>query len=140
MNRVPIATWNPERDLWETSQMDLFSGLSDVFSETWPTSGMMLDGRVYELPMSERLIREKECSLLPTPAARDWKGTDSPGNWRRNTPDLTAVSVYFPLWISGETTRPQSVGGNTSWDVKHPHQPHSAPTENHNSRPRLWSG
>ena len=95
MNRVPIATWNPERDLWETSQMDLFSGLSDVFSETWPTSGMMLDGRVYELPMLERLIREKECSLLPTPAARDWKGT-GPSELKRNTPSLAAVRHYFP--------------------------------------------
>ena len=102
MNRVPIATWNPERDLWETSQMDLFSGLSDVFSETWPTSGMMLDGRVYELPMSERLIREKECSLLPTPTTTDSKNTGSaPGILRRNTPPLSATDAYFPHQQSG---------------------------------------
>ena len=107
MNRVPIATWNPERDLWETSQMDLFSGLSDVFSATLPTSGTMRNGQLFERQTLVRPTGENECSLLPTPTARDYKGTDSPGNWRRNTPDLTAVSVYFPLWISGETTGPQ---------------------------------
>ena len=102
-----LASWNPERDVWEAMQMNLFSGHSDVYSETLPTSGMTRSGRLYELPTLERHTREQDCLLLPTPTARDYKGMDSPGNWRRNTPDLTAVSAYFPLWISGETTGPQ---------------------------------
>ena len=71
MNRVPIATWNPERDLWETSQMDLFSGLSDVYSATLPTSGTMRNGQLFERQTLVRPTGENECSLLPTPAARD---------------------------------------------------------------------
>ena len=102
-----LASWNPSRDIWETDQVDLFSGLPDVYSETWPASGLTQNGRLYELPTLGRHTSGPGCSLLPTPTARDYKGTDSPGNWRRNTPDLTAVSVYFPLWISGETTGPQ---------------------------------
>jgi hypothetical protein len=49
MNRVPIASWNPERDIWEGGQMDMFSGLSGVFSETWPASGMTRNGVAFEL-------------------------------------------------------------------------------------------
>ena len=46
-----IATWNPERDLWETSQEDIF-GHSDVYSETFPKSGMTRAGQLYERPTS----------------------------------------------------------------------------------------
>ena len=45
----PIATWNPDRDLWETMDAPIF-GPSDVYSETWPTAGMTRNGVVYELP------------------------------------------------------------------------------------------
>ena len=34
-------------------QTDLFSGLSDVWSETWPASGMTRRGSLYGLPTSE---------------------------------------------------------------------------------------
>lgn len=51
--KTPAATWNPERDLWETDTMDLFSGLSDVFSETLPISGMTRSGRLFLRPQSE---------------------------------------------------------------------------------------
>lgn len=44
-----LATWNQERDCWETGVEDIF-GHSDVYSETWPTSGMTANGVAYELP------------------------------------------------------------------------------------------
>ena len=65
----PIASWNPTRDCWETSQGDLLSGLSDVFSETWPRSGSMRSGTAYERPTSEPLTDGSASSLLPTPDA-----------------------------------------------------------------------
>lgn len=46
-------------------------GSFEEFSETFPTWGMMLDGVVTELPMSERFIPENELQLLPTPVASD---------------------------------------------------------------------
>lgn len=42
--------------------------------ETLPKRGMMRNGLLYELRISERYTEESDCSLLPTPQAREWKG------------------------------------------------------------------
>lgn len=71
----PIARWNPARSVWETTQGQL-CGHSDVFSETWPSSGMTRGGTAYELPTWEQRTAGSgslSSPLLPTPAARDWK-------------------------------------------------------------------
>lgn len=39
---------------------------SELYSETWPKWGIVLDGHAMELPMLERHINESECSLWPT--------------------------------------------------------------------------
>lgn len=39
---------------------------SELFCETWPKWGIVLDGHAMELPMLERHIKDKECSLWPT--------------------------------------------------------------------------
>jgi hypothetical protein len=70
---VPIARWNPARSVWETNET-LICGHSDVWSETWPSSGTWADGQVYELPMSARLMDGSASSsslgrLLATPTA-----------------------------------------------------------------------
>jgi hypothetical protein len=64
-----IATWNSDRDLWETDQTSLFEHLA-VYSETWPTSGMTRNGTAYSLPTSEHHTGATgSSSLLPTPDA-----------------------------------------------------------------------
>ena len=101
--RIAIATWDSLKDLWmrepqaKDQRKRKISLLEHwgVFSETWPTSGMMLDGRVYELPTSEHHTGENECSLLPTPLVTGGKG-DSLADHSRNTPQLRATSFYFP--------------------------------------------
>ena len=54
----------------------------ELFSEAWPTSGMMQDGQVYALPMPERLTADSESLLqqqkLPTPTTMDAKATNNP--------------------------------------------------------------
>ena len=68
----PIARWNPARDAWETETMGLFCEHSDVFSETWPSSGMTRDGTAYALPTWEQRTDDSESSSsphLPTPRA-----------------------------------------------------------------------
>lgn len=67
----PVAHWNPTRDCWETtSQASLFSEQPDVYSETWPPSGLMLRGACYQLPPWEHPTDEiASSSLLPTPSA-----------------------------------------------------------------------
>ena len=61
--------WNPSRDCWESEQMDLLSGQQDVWSETWPQSGMTRNGVLLALPTSVPLTSESDCSLLATPQA-----------------------------------------------------------------------
>ena len=45
-----------------------------LFSETWPASGMMQNGKVYGLPMQVRPIIVSESSSLPTPTTQDNSG------------------------------------------------------------------
>lgn len=78
----PIAQWNPIRDCWETTQQaSLLCEHWDVYSETWPTSGMTRSGVAYELPTWEPPTDGSESSfllpaaMLPTPTGRDWKDT-----------------------------------------------------------------
>jgi hypothetical protein len=50
----PIASWNQKRDVWEVPGVaDLFSEHLDVYSETFPASGMTVNGVAYELPTWE---------------------------------------------------------------------------------------
>lgn len=72
----PIARWNPARDVWEVPETDnLLCAHWDVFSETFPTSGMTVAGTAYELPTSEpRMDGSASSSLLPTPSVADSMG------------------------------------------------------------------
>jgi len=67
--RGPLAHWNPDRDCWETNQLDLLSGQPAVWSETWSQSGMTYAGELYELPTSVPHTSVPGCSLLATPTA-----------------------------------------------------------------------
>lgn len=74
----PIAKWNTTRDCWETDQVDMLSGRSVVYSETFMTSGSMRNGVVYAHPMSGHLMdgsgslfSQLGGKILPTPRAAD---------------------------------------------------------------------
>ena len=73
----PIAIWSTARDVWEIPQTEgLFCEHLDVFSETFPTSGMTRNGMAYELPTWVRRMDGSGYSslpVLPTPTARDHK-------------------------------------------------------------------
>lgn len=77
-----IATWNSGRDCWETDQVDLLSGLSDVFSEAFTISGSMRNCVAYEHQMSApltdgsgSLFSQLGGKLLPTATAQDSGGS-----------------------------------------------------------------
>ena len=74
-----IASWNSQRDVWETDQGDLISGHLAVFSETWPTSGSMRSGMVYVFPTSAAATPDSACSYLPTPTSSDTNGSGAHG-------------------------------------------------------------
>ena len=78
-----IANWNSARDVWEVQTTGLFCEHSDVFSETWPSSGMTRGGTAYEQPTSApRMVGSASSSLLPTPEA---KLSDSGPDYARAT-------------------------------------------------------
>jgi hypothetical protein len=67
-----IAQWNPQRQLWETDQTDLFSAHSEPYSETFPTSGMTRNGQLFPLPASAHpTVGNGSSSLLPTLVVND---------------------------------------------------------------------
>lgn len=47
----------------------IMGGASERFCETWPRSGMMLNGSCFPLPMLEHPTKENESGLWPTPSA-----------------------------------------------------------------------
>ena len=63
-----IATWNPATQLWETDQLDLFSGHLEPYSVTFATSGMTRNGRLLPLETLVPPIGANEFSSLPTGA------------------------------------------------------------------------
>lgn len=90
-----LATWNTEKDFWENGE-DIF-GHSDVYSETWPTSGTMRNGVAYELPTWEPHTDDSaSSSLLPTVTTSESTG---PGNGPNKTGGdnlRTVISKLFP--------------------------------------------
>ncbi len=69
-----IATWNPTTQLWETEDVCLFSERQEPLSETWPTSGIAVGGRLYPLPASAHHTAANECSSLQLPTPRAASG------------------------------------------------------------------
>ena len=146
-----IAQWNPARDVWETQTTGLFCEHSDVFSETWPSSGMTRAGTAYEQPTSAHLTAgSASSSLLMTPKAIDGDHpgikTIKPGqsmhlsaqlinlllptpkatnNENRQTPRDGAtgygLNLGMALELIGPSTPPPSPTGPQSSDAPHPH-------------------
>jgi len=71
---VYLGNFNPDTPSLKTSQTCLMEngelGLSE-YSGTFPRSGMMRSGTVYQLPNLARTITEIGSGLLPTPVASD---------------------------------------------------------------------
>jgi hypothetical protein len=77
--RESLAKYDRDTSSWKTHQCSLLEGL-ESFSETFPNWGMMLDGELFPLPMSEHLTCANESGSLPTPDANMGKrGTQE--NW-----------------------------------------------------------
>ena len=90
----PIAKWNPNRDCWESLEsLDLLSEHSDVYSETFPSSGMTRNGLVYELRMPAHLMDDSESLLLPTPTAMNPNATEDIENWLARRERVKATSA-----------------------------------------------
>lgn len=65
-----FAKFDLATSLWRTYQLS-FQMEWELFSETWPKSGTMQNGNVFQRVPLERLIPVRESGLLPTPTASD---------------------------------------------------------------------
>lgn len=63
-----FARFDPASSSWRTPQACLSGGWTE-FSETWPRSGSMRNGRCFRRAPWVRHIHESGCSSLPTPTA-----------------------------------------------------------------------
>jgi hypothetical protein len=87
-----LAKYDHATSSWRTSQLCLDGDLTE-FSETWPRSGLMLNGIAYQLPPLVRLTDETACGLWPTPHSNASTG---PGRQGRNggMNIQTAVAIW----------------------------------------------
>lgn len=145
----PLATRNPTRGIWETSQLDLF-GRRQPWSATWWTSGMTRNGSVYPLPPSAHHIPATGSSSSPTalfrtPLASDAaRGGESlqqvkarrgtialshqiidlalhgPNGYLRPEEPESLWSLIGQLFDAGDATPTPSNDGNTSPSAKLP--------------------
>ena len=68
-----LAKYDPDSCLWKTPQCSLITD-SEECLETYPTSGLMRDGLLWEQMRLVLNTTETEYGLLPTPTARDFNG------------------------------------------------------------------
>ena len=114
---VSLAKYDRDTQSWKTSERLLTGDLIE-FSEALPKSGMMRNGRIYELPMSERPTKGKESGLLPTPVLT--LGTHGGPNQRDSSgrPGLQMAAMMWPTptcnMVSGGPNHnsPQVIAGN----------------------------
>lgn len=75
---VSFANYDRATRSWRTCQLSLQGGL-EPYSETWPSSGSMRNGRVFSAAPWVRHTHDSECSLWPTPtASMDGRGFGIP--------------------------------------------------------------
>jgi len=79
------------------------------FSGTWPVSGMMQNGKCYQLAPLEHHTHGRECSLLPTPQASDEKGSCQKLSWKRHT------TYHLKHWVHGTALAIHSRTLRSSW-------------------------
>ena len=109
----PLATWSRARDAWETGETSLLCGHSDVFSETWPTSGTtrngVASGRPTWVPATSDSVSSSSHGdeTLPTPTVRDYRephrpdATDTLSRALADPSTSFVITAYFlwRLWI-----------------------------------------
>ena len=124
---VLLGRFSPDTPSLKTSQTCLMEngelGLSE-FSGTFPRSGMMRSGTVYQLPNLARTITEIGSGLLPTPAA-SMGGTT--GNWQPIRPSGHRAQLSLQQYVRMFPTPTASDSGSASKKrIQQPRHPKAA--------------
>lgn len=102
--RESFANYDPVSSSWKTLQRSLLGDWTS-FSGTWPRSGTMRSGIVSPLPPLAPLTSETDCSLWPTPTARDWKDGANPSLKAPTNGQLGKAAPRDPTTTGGGRTQ-----------------------------------
>ncbi len=112
VQQQPTLKWNPARSVWEMIGTEsLLCEHLEPFLQTWPTSGLMRNGQVFELPMQEHRTTDSESSSLPIlPTTRSQNGEDRNNRiWARNPKQPqnleNALHAVLPTPVASEGTK-----------------------------------
>lgn len=115
-----FAYFDPESSCWKTSQATFLLGL-ERFSETWPASGTMRSGCVYERRISGLPTFESESSSWPTTRSSSGGGNRSAYPNAPYRPALAQVASVWPTAQAHDATGPR---GQNNYLADHHHKPH----------------
>lgn len=91
-----LAVWSPARGVWEKpGTVSLLCEHSELYSETWRSSGMMRDGKVFALPKREHHTKDSASSYLRTPAASEAERGHQPEDKARARGGQVTLSGQF---------------------------------------------
>jgi hypothetical protein len=65
-----FAQYDRDTRCWKTCQVCLLTNMPDEYSETWPKTGLMLNGVCYPQPNAERRISAIGSGFIATPTAK----------------------------------------------------------------------
>ena len=92
-----FAKYDPDSSSLKMSG-DLFTEGLELSLKIWPQSGLMLNGKLYQLHSFAHRIRETEGLFWPSPLASDGKNIDSLSERKRKTMHLESfVKVRFGI-------------------------------------------
>jgi hypothetical protein len=114
-------TFHAPSSSWKMSQASLVLGL-DLFSGTWPRSGVMRSGVAFLHSRPACPIAATASGLLPTPAARDYrdlsKGEAYLSARRRHSPSLATKLLELGVhWTAIGTAYELAMGYPSQWSV-----------------------
>lgn len=119
---VCFAFFDHDSSCWKMS-LGTFHWASDEFSETWPDSGTMRNGRAYELRTLAPRTNGSGCSLWPTAVAKDDGKTpeahlamkkrmgERDGTFANRT-EITSLAVKVQVWPTPRSEDGESCGNH----------------------------
>ena len=96
-----FAKFDPDTSCWKTFRgcyQPRVDGSLETYSETFPRSGLMRNGTLYQRQASEPLISESGCSYLPTPAASSYGTNKSKSAGAKVRPSLQTMARKGELY------------------------------------------
>ena len=109
-----LARYDRDSHSWRTYQLCLLPGTLDESLETYPKSGMIVDGLLYQLPTLEHLTCGKGSGSWPTPASADQRSGCQEPDGRRGLNLITRIRGAAKHRTPTTTNRGQYDGGTST--------------------------